>query len=375
MDHNSFPSLDNVYQALEQIADKNSDFAHVESLGASDEGRDIKAAYVTDNSLPEAEKEVALVVCGRHGSELGTRVVGNALLEWLLSAEGEETRCRQVVIIVPVANPDGCVREEFFAPNDGLSEIEQNTIAKLAWANQPGLVIDVHSLAKSDMEAIITANTSDSGEDVFIHKALAAKAAEDAERQGYPFQVHAVGLSNNYNNFFCGMCYENFHSLAFGIEVNHYSLRPEETAESGVAVISSLLKAGNTRPPWEPHPGYPNRILIGDFSAAIRAAGDSAAERRESRSKIWQNRNHFAVLRRETLDRYTVKVSTEYSGDALSCKALLCCRIRGFPVVKRVCLNGKDVDIHICRDKCSIYVCADIQLSGREKHEFRVELC
>jgi hypothetical protein len=78
---------------------------------------------------------------------------------------------------------------------------------------------------------------------------------------------------------------------------------------------------------------------------------------------------------RETLDRYTVKVSTEYSGDALSCKALLCCRIRGFPVVKRVCLNGKDVDIHICRDKCSIYVCADIQLSGREKHEFRVELC
>ena len=72
MAHNSFPSFDNVYQALDQLADKNSDFALVESLGTSDEGRDVKAVYVTDNSLPAAEKEVALVVCGRHGSELGT---------------------------------------------------------------------------------------------------------------------------------------------------------------------------------------------------------------------------------------------------------------------------------------------------------------
>jgi hypothetical protein len=374
VNYNGFPSLDDIYQNLERLADKHSDVARVESLGVSAEGRDIKAVYVTDGSVPASEKEVAVVICGRHGQEFGTRVVGNALLEWLSSEEGAETRRRQIVIIVPVANPDGCVRGEFFAPGDGLSEAEQNTIAELARIHQPDAVIDIHSLGGSDVEFFLTANTSGSGEDVFIHRKLAAKMVEDTAQQGYPFSVRAVKLSSGYNNFLCEMYYENFHSLAFGMEVNHLSLSPEEAAESGVAAVRSLLSAGNARWSWEPHSGYPNRILMGNFFTAIRAAGCNAAERRESRSKIWQNRKLFTVPSREILDRHTVKVSTKYSGESLSCKFSLCCRVRGFPTVKKARLNEEDVEIYTYKDKCSTYVCVDIQPSAEEEYEFFMEL-
>lgn len=33
-----------------------------------------------------------MVVCGQHGNELGTRSVGQAVLEWLASEEGTETK-------------------------------------------------------------------------------------------------------------------------------------------------------------------------------------------------------------------------------------------------------------------------------------------
>ncbi len=374
MNHSDFPSLDEIYREAERLADGNPDIVRMESLGVSAEGRDVKAVYVTDSSVPASEKEVAIVVCGRHGNELGTRVVGNALLRWLASAEGQETRRRQLVIVVPVANPDGCVREEFFAPGDGLSETEHNTIAELAWAYQPDAVVDVHSLGQGDTEAIITANTSAAGEDVFIHRQIAATMAAAAAREGYPFVVHAVGLSGGYNNFFCGMCYEEFHSLAFGMEVNHCSLKPEEAAESAVAAIRSLLGAGNTRWAWEPASGYPNRTLLGDSLTSIRAAGGDAAQRRDSRSTIWQSRASFAVPAREARDSQTVRVVTEYSGGAVPCGFSLCCRVRGSLVIEKVRLNGGDVDAHTYSDDCSTYVCVDIHPSGSEEYELRVEL-
>lgn len=376
MNDGDFPSLDDIDQDLDRFADGHSDIAHIESLGLSAEGRDVKAVYVTDNSIPATEKEVAVVVCGRHGSELGTRVVGTALLDWLSSAEGEETRRRQLVIVVPVANPDGCMREEFWAPGDGLSETEENTIAALARAYQPDAVMDVHSWGGVlDGEAIVTANTSDSGEDAFIHRALGTKMVEEAARQGYPFLLHSVRLPDGYNNFFCGMCYGHFHSLVFGMEVNHSFLKPEETVESGMAIIKTLLNEGNTRSPWEPHVGYPNRILLGDFFTAIRSTGSNAAERRTSRSEIWRNRKCFTVPQREFLAPHTIRVATEYAGASLSGGYALVCRIRGSPDFKTIRLNGKDVEATTYEDNCSTYVCVDIHPSGKEQYELSIGLC
>lgn len=365
MSSSSFPSLSDIYQSLDRLVDRNSDYTTIESLGLSAEGRDIKAVYVTDRSLPLSDKEVAIVVCGRHGDELGTRGVGPVLIEWLLSPEGEETRRKQLVIVVPVANPDGCVKEEFFFPQDRLSETEQTTIVKLARVYRPDAVIDVHS-DFLDTESVIMANTSNSAKDVFIHNVIRAKMIAEASRLGYPFYAHEVEISQGYNNFFSGMCYENFHSLAFGMEASHFALRSEAAAESSLAIIRSLLSFGNTRSFWEANSGYPNQILVGDLFTSIRPIGRNATERRQSRSEVWQNRKFFTYPLREALDTRTTKVVTNYSGEKLEGGFSLCCRIRGFPTIKGVLMNEKAVDPHIYKDECATNVCVDNPLIGGE---------
>jgi len=370
-----FPSLDEIYQGLDEFVSANPDMARIETLGTSAEGREVKAVYVTDRSIGAAEKDVAFVICGRHGQELGTRVVGLALLDWLSSAEAEDTRRRQLVAVVPVANPDGCVRGEFWAPNDKLSETEASTIGRLAERHQPDAVMDVHSWGGVlDGEAVVTGNTSASGEDVFIHGSIAATMTERAAAKGYPLLIHRTGLSNAYNNFYCGMCYENFHSVVFGVEVNHSFLDPKECAESGMAVIEAFLDAGNTRSPWEPHAGYPNRLLLGDFFTSVRAAGSTAAERRKSRSEIWRNRRWFKAPQREFLPPNAIRVKTEYAGEPLSSRFALVCRIRGLSRPKTVRLNGKNVEAAAYSDRCSTYVSIDLHPSGKEEYEVLIEL-
>jgi len=374
MTHDHFPSLNEIYERLDQFVGANPDIARIETLGLSAENREVKAVYITDKSVAAAEKEIALVICGRHGQELGTRVIGTALLDWLASAEGKETRQHQQVIIVPVANPDGCVRGEFWAPKDKLSETEENTIARLASVYQPDAVIDIHSWGGVlDGEAIVTANTSDSGEDIFIHESIAAKMAERAAAKGYPFLIHRCRLSGGYNNFYCGMCYENFHSLVFGMEVNHSFLDTKENAQSGMAALKVLLDKGNTRSPWESHAGYPNRILLGDFFTSIRATGVNAAERRKSRYEIWKNKGLFKAPKRECLAPNSIRVTTKYSGEALSCSFALVCRMRGFPELKMIRLNGKNATATTYRDNCSTYVSIDIHPSGKKEYEAIIE--
>jgi len=378
MTHQGYPSLDEIYERLDRFVSDRPDIARTESLGLSEENREVRAVTVTDGRIPEEEKDVAVIVCGRHGDELGARVVGPALLDWLASPEGEETRRRQIVIVVPVANPDGCVHEEFGAPKDRLSETEEKTIGALAKARRPDVVVDIHSWGPVDGEAVITANTSRAGEDVFIHEAIARKMAESAAAKGYPFLIHRCSLSGAYNNFYSGMCYESFHSLAFGMEVNHGFLSPEECAESGVAAIQALFEEGNTRSGWEPLAGYPAGILGGEFLVFVGAAGGNAAERRESRCEIWRNRDSFEWPWRTCPARHVFGAKMSYSGEkALSRGFRLVRQIRGCPEVKAVRMNGNSVEWSTCADNSSTYVSVEIHPSGKgkEEYELAVEFC
>jgi hypothetical protein len=374
LDRKDFAPLEEIYRHSEQFARRHRKTARFEVLGRSPEDREVWAVHVTDPGVDDAQKQVVVVVCGRHGSELGTRVVGPATLHWLASAEAAETRRRQHVIVVPVANPDGCVRGSFWARRDGLSETETKTIAALAEAYQVDASIDVHSWGGSrDGEGIVTANTGVSGEDVFIYESLAARMASAAAQQGYPFYIHRSSGPQGYNNFYSGPCYDKFHALVFGMEVNHGCLTPRQAAESGLAVIKALLLEGNTRAGWQMQEGYPNELLIGDFFTSIRAAGRNADERRKSRCRIWQNRSLFARPKRIFQRPGTVRVETAYSGQGLDCTFALVCRIRGSPELKRVRLNGEIVEPNRSRDECSTYVSVNVFPSGKEQYELAVE--
>lgn len=383
------PSLEEIYQEIGSLAEKRSDIVENRTLGSSSEGRDIKAVYVTDKSIPQEEKEIALIICMRHGDEVGALAVARDLLDWLISEEGAETRSRQLVIIVPVANPDGFVRQEFWAPRDKLSDTEMKTIWVQAEAYQPDVVLDVHSLGRGDLEAVITGHTSHVGEDDFIHGRLAYIMMNGAASKGYPFVIHTSGTQSLapwralpravppcfhlYNNFFCGLCHERLHSLAFGIEVNDFGLDTEEVGRSGVAAITPLLEIGNSRSAWEHESGYPNRIIRGNFLTSIRATGRDASKRRKSRTEIWQKGKFFTDPLREMPNRHTVIARTEYSGEKLSSDFAICCRVRGQPDIHSVYLNGDKTEFRTSYDGCSTYVFADVQTADAGTYELCTE--
>lgn len=373
-------NLEDLYQQLDDFVGNYSEITEIHRLGLSDEGREIKAIHVTDIGRPLAEKEVVVIICGRHGDELGAFAVGLQLLYWLVSEEASDIRRNQLLIIVPFANPDGFVRGEFFAPKDKISVVEKNYIRLLVDTFQPDVLIDVHSLGRGDLEAIIAGHTFHTGEDDFISGLLCARMIKGAELGGYPFILHSLGVQElkpwtnvRYNNFICQECFELCHSLVFGLEVNHFALGLKDAALSGLAAIRPLLKAGNARFPWEYHSGYPNRIIKGNFLTSIRSTGKDARERRISRMEIWKNRELFEEPERQMLDRNTVRIWMKYHGEPLSYPFAICSRIRGKPNVAAVHFNKDEVEFYICQDRCSTYVFTDIPVLNKSDYELTIE--
>lgn len=385
MQFSSFMSYEEVSDWVEQFVGNNEGVAQVEVIGQSTEGREIRAVHVTNRVLPDNDKEVALIIIGRHGNEIGTRVVGPALLEWLAAKDASEILDRQHIIVVPIANPDGCARSVFGQPVYHLSSLEKRSLLPLAAKYIPDVVMDIHSVGKETrfglnwggLEAIIIDHTAHAGEDQYILREMAREMIHAAAKDGYPFLFHTLepyqdsrkradALSEYaFNNHVNEALYNAYHSLTFGMEVNHFVLSPIDTAESGLAVIRSMLKMGNRVFPWEFYVGYPNRIISGDFLASVRPRGKDAQERRNSRREIWSKRGFFKVPfdpYREMHDDHSVRVTVGYAGEEeIAGGITISFRIRGMPKIKRVAINGESADYYMKKDECSTHVFVELE--------------
>ena len=166
-----------------------------------------------------------------------------------------------------------------------------------------------------------------------------------------------------YTNYTCGPAYHRWHTLVFGMETNHWAIKPEEgLGESGMIPCKALLEMGNHRFSWEKDPGYPTNILCGDFRISIRATGNNPGERRISREKIWNERGNFDILKREMLeDPETTLAEVGYMGDNLPIEFELCLRMRQ-KNIKEVFWEDKKVDFFTFSDKCSTYVSIPMSL-------------
>lgn len=384
MEFSSFISYEEIEKWIEQYVDNNKEIAYIEIIGQSNEGKDIKAVHVTDSTLPINEKEVALIIIGRHGDELGTRVVGPALLDWLASKDAKETIDCQHIIVVPIANPDACVHATFGLPVYRLSDLEKRSLIPLGVKYIPDVVMDVHSVGKDKfglnwggLEAVIIDQNAKAGEDQYILGEMAREMVNAAAIAGYPFLLHTLEPYQDlrkkadtlsefaFNNHVNVALYDSFHSLTFGMEVNHFVLSPNDTAKSGLAVIKSLLVMGHRVFPWEYYSGYPNRILSGDLLAWISPRGKNANERRNSRKEIWSKRNFFEVPfnpYRKMLDDHSVGITVKYSGEEEITNGItISFRIRGTPRIKSINMNNEKIDYYVKEDNCSTYVFFDLE--------------
>jgi hypothetical protein len=404
-----------VYSWLDDFVKKNRGIAHKKVLGKSPDGWDIPAIFVTNRDVGDDHKQIAVVTAARHGQEFGARVVGPEILHFLAGGEAKEIRDTQLVIVVPVVNPEGFVLNKFFSSMTSLTETERVVLGDLFRSYPPDMIIDFHSLGKDmgsrydvgDMEVIIPANTTRWAMDEEIHQHVAQKMLDAAEEAGWPYEVHTLedlaayyfggrkignmpwssmkekvftlhmqDFHDNYDvseesalnplpsgpgktaytNYTSGPAYMKWHSLVFGLETNHGALdKAGDVAESGMVPCAALLKMGSARFPWEKDRGYPVNILHGDFRVSIRPVGDNAAERRASRIKIWGERDHFNHPHREMTDLDTTIARVRYFGSDLPMEFALCLRMRQ-KNIQSVSIAGKETGFETFEDRCSTFV-------------------
>lgn len=390
MEFNSFPTYSELCELLENMVISHEALLRSETIGVSPGGREIRAIHVSNEEFPIEQKEIALIICGRHGDELGTRVLGPCLLEWLVSGACDTILKSQHIIVVPIANPDGCEKEVFGLPRDRLSGLEKKSILRLARKYLPDVVVDVHSVGKEKygynwggLQAVVIDRNAKNGEDPFIFASAANEMIQHACTEGYPFLLHDVDFYRNlrarakgvaqcgFNNYINRACYDAFHSLIFGVELNHFVQSPNDTAASGLAAIKPLLRMGNRTFPWEYFSGYPNRILSGDFLASIRAKGASAGLRRKSRQEIWKSLEGFVIPYnpyRRMLHGSSVEVLYKYHGGKRIKQGLtFCFQILKNHKVKKVLLNGQSTGFYAKRDRCCTYIFVDVDDLGKNR--------
>jgi hypothetical protein len=82
----------------------------------------------------------------------------------------------------------------------GITDLEKRIWKALCAEDQPDMMIDYHSLGKSDatkydrgdMEVIIPANSTKWGMDEQIYQHVAARMQEAAETAGWPYEIHTL---------------------------------------------------------------------------------------------------------------------------------------------------------------------------------------
>jgi hypothetical protein len=353
-----YPSFEDTYRSAIKFVEEHQNIARSEVIAVTEQGREVIAIHITDPKIPLNEKQVFLAVYGRHGNELGTRVAGLTLLDWLSQEEALDIRRKQNVIVLPVANPDGSAENKFGAPRNGLSELEETIIDFLVETYKPDAVVDIHSLGDAYLEAIIDGHTDSWAEDDMIHRRLAMKVSKDAVLAGHNListdylkikQLLAQARSG-YNNFLCEAFYEKNHSLVFGLELCHFNLTPEHVKNVNEICLSSLLKAGNQKLPWQKNPSYPNQILVGDLSTSIRVKGENPGERRKSRHEVWKNRENIKILKTiikevkgSETDIKEINTTTKYSGEETISGFELIARFPRQTRIQKVSVNGEKV--------------------------------
>ena len=395
--------LSEVYQWLDDFVAAHENVARKEIIGKSEENRDIPAIFLTNPNLPESDKETAILTLARHGQEAGTRVVGPEIINYLVSSDAKEILDSQLVIVLPLVNPDGFVRNEFHSSLNRLTKTERTVLGKLFNAYPADMMMDFHSLGKiegskfdsGDMEAIIPANTTRWAMDEQIHLYAAQQMRDAAEEAGWPYEIHSLeetyiyyfgereigGLpwthlrekvyllhtqdfhdnfdipeTAAYTNYTCSPVYLKWHTLVFGVETNHWALsQAADVAESGLVPCKAMLKLGCTRFPWEKDKGYPVNIIHGDFRNSIRSVGRNAQERRDSRVRLWGERKNFNMPHREMLDQETTRARVRYFGRELPLEFALCLRMRQHDI-KAVTMQGKPVEFETFRDRCTTFL-------------------
>jgi len=323
---------------------KFADRLAVDTIGKTLEGEGIYLLKITDNKVPEADKQVAMITALHGGPERSGTTGVLALTEWLLGndAEAAEIRRRQIVLVIPIINPYSYFVTDKFGNSRGIDpytgggaanwDFEKIQYRKAgdspevsAYLNvidryRPEVILDLHGTGLQEysqeqkeecghlsyrgqimfeVTGMAYSNTTLRPWDWRITEAMVEsgrkagfpsdRAEADAQQMYWiPGMKEADGQSwRGRPQFYTSQyAYLKYHTLLSTLEVAWEA--------SAVARARGMLRIGNKTWEGERRPGYPvNKVhaFIGRYAVPY---GATAAELRESRTELWQKQAGFS---------------------------------------------------------------------------------
>ncbi|MCG2659213.1 MAG: hypothetical protein L6437_03075, partial [Kiritimatiellae bacterium] len=304
------PDLEGISRLLRQLARKHPDRIKVETIGKSAGGNPIELAMVTDRSVPDSDKQIALFFAGEHGNEHSSVVSLLKTLQWLTTPESASIRRRQKVLIIPCVNPDGYDTMHMdnmngvnlyldYSLTQPPSQPESRAVWKTLERFRPEVVGSCHGHWRMVRTAAFENCQGSYGSSRYdrTHSRLFAEEVNKAcDRAGYPQDrmeedaervlVAPAGFENHAPRSGEGItagvyAYHRFHSMLFSMEIMH--------DQSGVIKLRKILELGNRPWRYERQAGYPVRVISSSDPFIVAAYGTSAEQRRKSRMELWQS--------------------------------------------------------------------------------------
>jgi hypothetical protein len=303
------PSPAELEQGLTGWAQRFPEAIRVTSFGKSGKGRPILVCRITDYSVPDDNKQVALLTCTHVATELNGATGLLRLTRWLIgdNPRAQVTRRNQIVLVVPYTNPDGVARDGgsdvYTCWNlDGVVDPERHpeasALQRLIDEYRPEVHVDVHgfNFAEQKMWESTGISWASGLSRSYIH-GVPQRMDEAAEEAGFlitkgeqsagqvrvtssvPGADHHYYIRNSRFNI-CVYPYHQFHTIAFTMESGF--------EESTFVRVRRLLEIGNEVWRGERYAGYPTNQVGCWTSMAIVAWGATASQRRASRVELWQ---------------------------------------------------------------------------------------
>ena len=318
----TWPSFEKIQARLEEWGRRHPEIMRLEVLGKSAQGRPIFAARLTDSAAPDEHKEHALITAQHSGIERSGTTGLLYLMDWLLSGDplARETLRRQVVVCMPVVNPDGYMSDSHAnsqkfdpytawtlnGPKEPEKQPEAVAVQKMMDEVQPELHADYHghNMAFDGYCHVENSGASYSNlalrsyrheiirlmDEAALEEGYPSDEAEnDAERVPWGPELEAMrerlwhGRPRVYAAIYC---YYRYHTLPLAGEV--------AWERSGFLRHRRLLRIGNETWPGEYYPGYPTRVIMKNCFHLVTAYGQTAAARRRSRVELWNKQRQIS---------------------------------------------------------------------------------
>ncbi len=297
-----YPTYEDCMSESKAIAQLQPELVKYEEIGVSAKGRPIPLLTITDPAIPAERKSVFLVSGGTDGDEEVGRAVSLGLARALLEPQHRVHLQRQIVLVVPVTNPDGTAENlpdslgngsgipahQVHLPGKPPATAEGRAMRALVETWIPDAHFDFHGLAGGGMgDNMYLYPTVNNKWSIPVLYEVAREMADAGARAGYPQDCRPRLWWDPRHNL-PGWLARNHSAFCMVMEgtENYYPI--EDSVRAGLSRMLRLMDIGEETRFFQTHPNYPCDIVSGGPMGALMPFGDNYAARRKSRRDMSQ---------------------------------------------------------------------------------------